>query len=197
MRTHTAAFHLGPFPKGVYLVVRSPTSDQPLRFSPGFATPTTHAHGAVLCRGSAPSSGRTLEIRATPPDSDSGETACTYLAKLARKDGIAFHTVTKREVIGVTNVSPLVLYFEFQGPLGSVIGAAHLVRAEMAKMGVPTPAGVGPTTTVVTRPQGREACAFHADKLTTRIYGSKTLTQPLCKALRKTLADRSRATSRT
>jgi hypothetical protein len=91
------------------------------------------------------------------------ETACIFLAKVARVDGMAFHTVTKTEVIGVTNISPLVLYFEFQGPAGNVIGAAHSVRAELAKAGMPTPAGVGPTTVVVSKPQGEEACTVDAN----------------------------------
>ena len=151
----------------------------------------------MLCRGSAPSSGKTLEIRATQRDSDDGETACTYLAKLARKDGIPFQTFTKTEVIGLTNISPLALYIEVQGPLGSVLGATHSVRAAIANVGVPTPSGTGPTTEVVSKPQGKKVCSLHAGGLTIRLYGSKRLATPLCRTFRKMLADRNRATSKT
>jgi hypothetical protein len=195
---HTADFHLQAFPRGIYLVVRAPASDQLPRLPRGVATGTSHARGIRLCVAAAPSNGMILEIRAIPSDGQLGETVCTVLlAKLARKGGLVIRTATKTEVIGVTNVSPLTLYIELQGPLGNVIDAAHLVRAEIAKVGVPTPAGAGPTTVVVSRPHGEEACTLHLGNLTTRLYGSKTLARSLCKTFRKTLGDRNSATSNT
>lgn len=129
-----------------------------------------------LCRGRAPSSGRTVEIRATPPDGDLGETACT-LPRQARSQN-------PNEVCCVDDGS--------QGPLELEVEN----KGEMAESGVPTPASVGPTTVVVSKPQGKEVCTFHAGKLTTRLYGSKTLARPLCKAFRKILPDRNSTTSR-
>jgi hypothetical protein len=194
---HTADFHLRAFPKGIYLVVRSPTSDQLPQLPRGIATATSHARGIRLCVAAAPSNDTILEIRAVPSDGNLGETVCTLLlAKLAREGGLVLRTVTKTEVIGVTNLGSSALYIKLQGPLGNVIDAAHSVRAELAQAGVPTPAGVGPTTVVVSKPQGEQACTLHAGKLTTRLYGSKTLARPLCKTLRTTLADRNSATSR-
>lgn len=181
MRSRTADFHLRPFPKGVYLVVSSPASDQPLRFPRRFATATSHAHGAVLCRGTAPSSGRTLEIRATPPDSGLGETACTDLAKLARKDGIPFHTLTKTEVIALTGSSSPEVDIELQGPSGTVIGAGRRLRSYLTR----TP---GALAQIVPKAEGKESCTFHAGKLTFRFYGGKSPTGAFCgKGFRKTL----------